>query len=132
LEKDRQFVPIKEISQNLDISFHFLTKILQTLSQGGLILSFKGPRGGVKLARPSSEISILDVVHILDGDQIFEQCILGLPGCGELKPCPLHDSWKKNREKIKSDFDAADMFSLAEKIKEQELRLYDVTRNEAH
>jgi Rrf2 family protein len=128
LENERQFVPIKEISQRLDISFHFLTKILQTLSQGGLISSFKGPRGGVKLARPAKEISILDVVHILDVKEIFETCILGLPGCQELKPCPLHDSWKKNREMIKSDFNRANMFSLAEKIKDQDLRLYEITQ----
>lgn len=128
LEKDRQFVPIKEISQKLDISFHFLTKILQTLSQGGVIISFKGPHGGVKLAQPAKDISILDIVRILDGGELFEQCILGLPGCQEKRPCPLHDSWKKHREEIKSDFASADMASLAEKIKKQDLRLYEVTQ----
>jgi Rrf2 family protein len=129
LERDREFVPIKEISKKLDISFHFLTKILQTLSQGGIILSFKGPRGGVKLARPATEISILDIVHILDGKEIFEQCILGLPGCQELRPCPLHESWEIHRNKIRSDFDAADMFSLSQKIRAQDLRLYDLMNN---
>ena len=132
IESDKQFVPIKEISQKLDISFHFLTKILQTLSQGGVIMSFKGPRGGVKLARSAKDISILDIVHILDGTNLFQQCILGLPGCEELKPCPLHDSWKKHRERIKSDFQAADMLSVAERIKKQDLRLYEVSFNEEH
>ena len=126
LEKQRQFVPIKEVSQKLDISFHFLTKILQNLSQGGVIASFKGPRGGVKLARPPEEISILNIVHILDGDEVFEQCILGLPGCQEKKPCPLHDSWKDHREKLKADFAAANMAILADKIRKQDLRLYEI------
>lgn len=126
LEQERQFVPIKEVSEKLDISFHFLTKILQNLSQGGVISSFKGPRGGVKLARPAKDISILHIVHILDGEKIFEQCILGLPGCQEKKPCPLHDSWKEHREKLKADFAAANMAVLAEKIKKHDLRLYEV------
>ncbi len=126
VEKDRQFVPIKEISDRLDISFHFLTKILQNLSHGGIIASFKGPKGGVRLARPATEISVLDIVHILDGKDIFDQCILGLPGCQDKKPCPLHDSWKLSREKIKSDLQEANLASLAIKIKNEDLRLYEM------
>jgi len=119
-------VPIRELSQKLDISFHFLTKILQTLSANGVLNSFKGPKGGVRLARRPEDVSILDIVNILDGSELFEECIIGLPGCQEKTPCPMHDSWVNLREKIKTKFESAYMAELARKMKQHDLRLYDL------
>ena len=43
------YVSIKSLSDKLDISFHFLTKILQELTAAELMESMKGPKGGVRL-----------------------------------------------------------------------------------
>jgi Rrf2 family iron-sulfur cluster assembly transcriptional regulator len=126
LKAEGQFVSIKEISNKLDISFHFLTKILQSLTQKGLIESFTGPKGGVRLARQPESITILEIIVILDGDDLFEQCILGLPGCQDKKPCPLHVDWKNQREQIRQNFKSTDLKTLALKIKNEDLRLYEV------
>ncbi len=56
------YVSIREISEKLGISFHFLTKILQRLTEGGVMKSHRGPGGGVTLARPAARISILEIV----------------------------------------------------------------------
>lgn len=126
LENHRTYIPIKEISSKLEISFHFLTKILQTLSQGGLVHSFKGPNGGVKLAKKPRVISVFDVISILDGDRMFEQCILGLPGCAEKTPCPMHDSWAEHRSRLKESFIQTSLEILVNKMRAEGLRLYDV------
>ena len=42
---ERHFVPIREISEKLGLSFHFLTKILQKLTEAGLMESYRGPSG---------------------------------------------------------------------------------------
>jgi DNA-binding IscR family transcriptional regulator len=34
---------------------------------------------------------------VLDGPGLFETCVLGLPGCGTEKPCPLHNRWREVR-----------------------------------
>lgn len=57
-----EFVSIKELSEKLDISFHFLTKILQQLTAVDLLESHKGPKGGVRLSKPGNKISLLDIV----------------------------------------------------------------------
>ncbi|MCC5942797.1 MAG: Rrf2 family transcriptional regulator [Balneolaceae bacterium] len=95
-----KFVTIRELSDELHISFHFLTKVLQQLTKSELLQSYKGPNGGVKLARPASQITFMDVVISIDGENIIKECALGLPGCGELKPCPLHDQWSAMKENI--------------------------------
>jgi len=125
LEKERNFVPIKEISERLDISFHFLTKILQELSRENILLSFKGPKGGVALAKHPADITLLDIINILDGPAIFDECILGLPGCKGGKACPLHCQWTADRERMQTQFREADLESVSKKIVENDLRLFE-------
>ena len=103
IKKD-SFVSIRQISEKLDISFYFLTKILQTLTQKNILVSFKGPNGGIRLAKPADQVTLMEIVLALDSAKVFEQCILGLPGCGILNPCPLHEDWSKSIEILKSNF----------------------------
>lgn len=123
LVKKDNFVSIREISSKLDISFYFLTKILQILTQKNIMISFKGPKGGIKLARPAEQISLMEVVLALDGQKLFEQCILGLPGCGILNPCPLHEEWSQAVEILKTTFNNTTLAQLAQRIKDDNLRL---------
>ena len=97
---DERYVPIREISQKLGISFHFLTKIFQQLNGAGLVDSYRGVRGGVRLTRPASDISLKDIVVALDGHGLFSECLLGLPDCGNDAPCPLHSQWEHQRTKL--------------------------------
>ena len=52
------------ISQEMDIPHNFLSKILNRLSQAGLIKAVRGRGGGVRLSRPASEILVFDVVSL--------------------------------------------------------------------
>ena len=122
LEQDG-YVSISPISQELDISFHFLTKIFQKLTQAGLLQSFRGPRGGVALARPAAQITLMDLVTAIDGPALFTECILGLPGCGERKPCPLHEAWGPERERLRTLFESTSLAALAADLRAFDLRL---------
>jgi Rrf2 family protein len=121
LEK-RKFIPIHQIAEELGLSFHFLTKILQILTEAGIMKSFRGPNGGVGLARPAHSISLLDIIEAVDGLKVFEECVLGLPSCDEQHPCPVHDGWKRNRDRIRRLFGKSSVPSLARKIEQQSLR----------
>lgn len=96
-----EYIQIGVIADKLKISFHFLTKVLQQLTHRGILLSYRGPHGGVMLARPASEVSLYELIDSIDGDQIFNTCMLGLHGCGHETPCPLHDAWSATRSKLK-------------------------------
>lgn len=117
------YVSIRAISDELDISFHFLTKIFQKLTQADLLQSFRGPNGGVTLARPASAITLMDLVTAIDGPALFTECVLGLPGCGEQKPCPLHNAWGLERDRLKVIFECTTLAILANDIESLDLRL---------
>ena len=76
------YVPIGTISEELDISFPFLTKIFQKLNDAGLLTSQRGPKGGVALTQPADEVTLYEIVVAIDGEDLFQECVLGLPGCG--------------------------------------------------
>lgn len=109
--KGQEYVSIREMSEQLDISFHFLTKILQSLTQANMLVSYRGPSGGVAFNIPPEKIMLSDVVRVLEGEDFFDTCLLGLPGCGERTPCPMHRFWKEIKGALKHEFETT---SLAE------------------
>jgi Rrf2 family protein len=122
LESDG-YVPIGTISDELDISFPFLTKIFQKLNDADLLTSQRGPSGGVALTRPPDEITLFEIVKAIDGLDLFTQCVLGLPGCGDEKPCPLHDRWAVERDRIERMFKTTSLAEMSEKIHLFDVRL---------
>ncbi len=117
------YTSITQISEKLEISRHFLTKVLQQLTEANLLESMKGPKGGVRLTRSADEIQLLEVVAAIDGMEVLTECVLGLPGCGSAKPCPLHDQWAGTRDDIRKMLERNTLEDLAKKGKEGNLRI---------
>lgn len=118
-----EYTSIREMSEKLDISFHFLTKILQQLTSSGLMESQKGPKGGIRLTKSGSEVSLFEIVAAIDGVELFTECALGLPGCGVKKPCPLHEKWAGTRDGIRQMLENTSLVGLAKKGKAENLRI---------
>lgn len=119
----RKYISIQEISEKLDIPFYFLTKVLQQLTQAGLMESKKGSHGGVRLTKSETKISLFEIIEAIDGKDLFTECLLGLPGCGIRKPCPVHEEWKTNRDCIEGMFKETNLAELAGKSKKINLRI---------
>jgi len=124
LNNDRTFFPIRELSQTLDISHHFLTKNLQVLTQAGLIESEKGPGGGVALKKGIDEISVFDIVNAIDGNKIFDNCLLGHPSCNDLNPCSLHKLWKVSVSNLQEGFMLTSLAELADDINKGQIQFF--------
>jgi Rrf2 family protein len=111
------YVTIKELSDELNISFHFLTKVLQQLTKQEILKSYQGPNGGVKLAKNAEDITLLDIVRSIDDEHAITECALGLPGCGELIPCPLHEHWSGLKTEFESMIAGQSLADLAKRNK---------------
>jgi Rrf2 family protein len=92
-QKTGKIVSAGKISEVLKIPREFISKILQSLRKSGIIRSTKGKSGGFFLAKPASEIKLIDIVEAIDGMKMFNSCVLGFPECTPDTPCPVHDSW---------------------------------------
>jgi len=90
----------KEIAEQTGIPKAYLAKVLNSLIAAGLVVSKRGYRGGVALARPAEQISLMEVARAIEGDNFLPECVLGLPDCADLRLCPTYDFWKEERKKI--------------------------------
>lgn len=108
----------REISSSAGIPGPFLWKILRNLSRKKLIRSFKGVRGGYELARPSNKITVQDVLDACVTTDVVETCLLGMPSCRDEEPCPLHDSWKTLRVRVRKLTESTTLADLARAAKE--------------
>jgi Rrf2 family iron-sulfur cluster assembly transcriptional regulator len=96
-DSNGKVISADDISRKLNIPKEFVSKILQNLTDSGIITSKKGKNGGFALARDPQKIRMLDIVAAIDGLDMFNNCVLGFPSCGPLNPCPLHEKWGELR-----------------------------------
>ncbi len=88
-------VLVREIAEAAHVPKQSLAKILHGLRNKGLVKSTKGPGGGYQLARPGSEMKIIEVIEAVDGPiNLSKSCILGLDECHDDAGCGLHVYWK--------------------------------------
>jgi Rrf2 family transcriptional regulator, nitric oxide-sensitive transcriptional repressor len=69
-----------ELAEELNLSRHHLAKIVQRLSQAGIVATRRGGGGGATLAKPATEIKLGEVVRFLEEDQALVDCFT--PGGG--------------------------------------------------
>ena len=96
--RERRIYNAIEVSKELKVPKEFVSKVMQTLTNCGIVGSKKGKNGGFFLAKEPKEIKLIDIVEAIDGLELFKTCILGFPGCSSEEPCPVHDKWGKLRE----------------------------------
>ncbi|MBU1095119.1 MAG: Rrf2 family transcriptional regulator [Ignavibacteriae bacterium HGW-Ignavibacteriae-2] len=96
-ERDTLF-NAQEVSENVNQPKEFVSKMLQVLTASGIVGSRKGKNGGFYLAKLPKEIKLIDIVEAIDGLGVFNNCVLGFPGCSSTMPCPVHDKWGKLRD----------------------------------
>jgi len=102
--QDGAKIGIRKISSDLLIPTPFLGKILQNLVKQKILVSTKGPNGGFGLGRKTSDISLYDIVRIVDGEDFFRNCLIGLQPCtthaAEERPCPVHSRFGPIRAQL--------------------------------
>ncbi len=91
---------VSDIARCTGVPRAYLAKILNALSQQGLLQTKRGYQGGISLARPAEEISLLQIVEAVEGEGWLGDCLLGMPNCGALTICPTHDFWQRTRREI--------------------------------
>ncbi len=124
-QNKQQFFSIQQISKDLNISYHFLTKILQVLTLNNITTSCRGANGGISLSRAPEKINLVEIVTAIDGEAMFHECILGLPGCGSEKPCILHDDWSAIRTQLVSTFQNTTLSNISKRLEDKNIRLSD-------
>jgi Rrf2 family iron-sulfur cluster assembly transcriptional regulator len=92
-QKEGKLFNALEVSKEVKQPKEFVSKMLQILTASGIVGSKKGKNGGFFLAKDAKEVKLIDIVEAIDGLEVFNNCVLGFPGCSVDEPCPVHNSW---------------------------------------
>ena len=95
--QDDAVLKIKEIAMNANIPQNFLEQILLELKKQGLLMSTKGAYGGYKLARSLKDITLKDIMIILESDSFSDVCKTNNAG--------LKLFWKELQHNVSSVFE---------------------------
>ncbi len=92
------------VAKRMDIPYRYLRVLSRKLIASGLVLSKRGKYGGMRLARPPAEVSLLDVVRVLDPrGATLNRCLTDSDVCSRDGMCRVHDALAE----LQSQFDSA-------------------------
>ena len=94
-------IPLREISQREEISERYLEQLFAKLRKSGIVKSIRGAHGGYQLNREPAEITVAEVMRVLEGTLAPVDCTLeNGNGCSFINKCVTHEIWMEIKEKI--------------------------------
>ncbi|MBI1619364.1 iron-responsive transcriptional regulator RirA [Aquamicrobium zhengzhouense] len=106
---------VSEVASAYSVSELFLFKILQPLVEAKIVETVRGRNGGVRLARPASEITLFDVVRVTEENFAMAECFEN-----DAADCPLIDSCGLNaalRKALGAFFEVLEGYSIDDLVK---------------
>ncbi|MEQ9568963.1 MAG: Rrf2 family transcriptional regulator [Longimicrobiales bacterium] len=92
------FMTGRALSELADVPANYLSKVLGARGDVGVIDAVRGRGGGYRLARPASEIALIEAVEVFEGLQTRPSCILGIhEECSDAEPCSAHAAFRQVR-----------------------------------
>ncbi len=123
-------VPMKEIAQRQGLSEHYLEQLMGSLRRAGLVRSVRGAHGGYLLGREPRNISVGDILRVLEGPLSPAECA-ELSGdvnhCGRVEDCVAREIWVKIYDSIT---EVVDDISLSDLCPDQDRAINQEAKGE--
>lgn len=104
LQNEKKVIQLHEIARELDVPKHFLGKVLKRLSKKGIIDSSKGHAGGYALNKTTLDASVIEILNLIEGEELFRTCLIGFKRCNANNPCPLHNQFAETKNQMVNMF----------------------------
>jgi Rrf2 family protein len=90
----------REIAEQYDIPVELMAKVLQRLARRGLVTSLQGTRGGYRLGRSTTQISVADIIEAIEGPLKVTACSTEEENCGQYAKCSIRDPLWRIKDRI--------------------------------
>ncbi len=108
-------VMLKDIAQRQGISAQYLEHLMAPLIRAGMLRSIRGPRGGMVLARPADEITLGQVIQVLEGSVAPVECVDSPAMCQRSGRCAARDVWNDIKQAVTGVLEATTLRDLMER-----------------
>lgn len=113
-------IPLNSIAEEQDLSENYLEQLVATLRKEGLLNSVRGAQGGYMLAKPPEDITVGNILRILEGDLAPADCVIDEEyECAKEESCVTKLVWMRIRDSIDEVIDSItlkDMLDESEKM----------------
>ncbi len=111
---------VKDISRREEISERYLEQILTPLKIAGLVRVIRGARGGFTLAKPPSEVRLIDIIQTMEGSTAPVDCVDDAQICSRSDSCVTREVWTEIKEAIDTVLESTTLQDLLERQKRTE------------
>jgi len=109
---------IKDICERQSISNLYLEQLFGRLKTAGLVRSIRGPSGGFMLAKPPSEIRLIDIVQTMDGSNAPVDCVDNVEACPRSGSCVARGVWSDVKKAVDNVLASSTLEDLAKQEKQ--------------
>ena len=81
--------PVRTLAAQEHIPYQLACKLMQKLHSDGLVESCMGPKGGFRLSKGPSKISVLEVIEAIQGPLVLNRCLLSIDACPRQRNCAV-------------------------------------------
>lgn len=86
-------VRLSDVAESQGISLKYLEQLVIPLKKAGFVHSARGPKGGHTLAKPPQEVTLGEIVSVLEGDLNLTPCVVDPGTCDRSASCEMRDIW---------------------------------------
>ena len=101
----REPVTTRELAGWSKLSVPMVSKILKLLARGGIVDSVRGAKGGYRLARPASVITVAEIIGVLEGPIGMTPCVAEPGTCEQEVVCPTKVNWERISHAVQGALD---------------------------
>jgi len=113
-------VPLKDIARRQEISQSYLEHLITPLMAGGLVRSTRGARGGVLLLKQPQEITLSEVIQLLEGSIAPVDCVNHPKICHRSSLCVTRDIWGEMKKAMDGVLESTTLQDLVERQRQKE------------
>jgi len=110
-------VLLRDIAQRQEISEKYLWQLIAKLKKAGLVNSLRGASKGYALARTPSEITLKDIISVLEGDICLVDCVNNPNSCKRAQTCVSREVWKEVNDNLLGTLASFTLKEIAERQK---------------
>ena len=119
LSRSSQRMEARAIAQVTGVTLRFSLKILRKLVACGIVRSYRGALGGYEMAVSPSEVSVYQVLEVIEGPLVLNRCLLEGTNCTRVpdKKCPYHYLFEHLTDQLKAQLSVVTFASVIESDK---------------
>jgi len=107
-------VSVSDISGRLGVSVKYLEQLIRPLKKAQYVKSSRGPKGGHQLAKSPEEISVGEIVRLLEGGINLTECIVDNELCTRSMDCPTRRVWAEATRAMTGILDSITLAELSQ------------------